>query len=129
MPKRKSDVSEESDKKKRKVITVDMKLVIIKPFDNGQSKASISRALGLSESTVRLIVSKSNEYKEEGEVASTSFSIRCARNRSSILVETENLFITWLEDCNQNGFQLVPLLPTRKKKLRLKEKSVSQRKS
>jgi hypothetical protein len=94
-------MSVEFDKKKRKVITVDTKLDIIKQFDNGQSKASISRALGLSESTVRLIVSKSNEYKEQGKVASTSFSILCTRNRGSILVEMENLLITWLEDCNQ----------------------------
>jgi hypothetical protein len=93
MPKRKSDMSVESDKKKRKVITLDTKLDIIKRFDNGQSKASMSRALGLSGSTVRLIVSKSNEYKEQG--------IRCTRNRSSILVEMENLLINWLEDCNQ----------------------------
>jgi hypothetical protein len=91
----------ESDKKKRKVITLDTKLDIIKRFDNGQSKASICRALGLNGSTVRLIVSKSNEYKEQGKVASTPFSIRCTRNRSSILVEMENLLITWMEDCNQ----------------------------
>jgi hypothetical protein len=101
MPKTKSGMSVESDKKKRKVITLDKKLDIIKRFDNGQSKASISRALGLSGSTVRLILSKSNEYKEQGKAASTSFSIRCTRNRSSILVEMENLLITWLEDCNQ----------------------------
>jgi transposase-like protein len=101
MPKSKSVMSVESDRKKRKVITLDMKFDIIKRFDNGQSKASICRALGLNESTVRLIVSKSNEYKEQGKVASTSLSIRCTRNRSSILVEMENLLITWLEDCNQ----------------------------
>jgi CRISPR/Cas system-associated protein Csm6 len=101
MPKRKSDMSVESDKKKSKVITLDTKLDIIKRFDNGQSRASISRALDLDESWVRLILSKSNEYKEQGNVASTSFSIRCTRNRSSILVEMENLLITWLEDCNQ----------------------------
>jgi hypothetical protein len=94
-------MSVESDKKKRKVITLDTKLDIIKRFDNGQSKASISRALGLNGSTVRLIVSKCNEYKEQGKVTSTSFSIRCTRNRSSILVEMQNLLITWLEDCNQ----------------------------
>jgi hypothetical protein len=94
-------MSGESDKKKRKVITLDTKLDIIKRFDNGQSKASIGRALGLSGSAVRLIVSKCNEYKEQGKVASTSFSIRCTRNRSSILVEMENLLITWPEDWNQ----------------------------
>jgi hypothetical protein len=101
MPKRKSDMSVESDKNKRKVITLDTKLDIIKRFDNGQSKASIIRALGLNESTVRLILSKSNEYKEQGKVASTSFSMRCTRNRSSVLVEMKDLLITWLEDCNQ----------------------------
>jgi hypothetical protein len=100
MVKRKSDMSVESDKK-RKVITLDTKPDIIKRFDNGQSKAGISRALRLNESTVRLILSKSNEYKDQGKVASTSFSIRCTRNKSSILVEMENLLITSLEDCNQ----------------------------
>jgi hypothetical protein len=94
-------MSVESDKKKRKVITLDTKLDIIKRFDYCQSKASISRALGLNESTVRLILFKSNEYKEQGKVASTAFTIRCTRNRSSILVEMENLLISWLEDCNQ----------------------------
>jgi hypothetical protein len=93
-------MSEESDKKKRRVITLDTKLDLIKRFDNGQSKASISRELGLNESTVRLILSKSNEYKE-GKVASISFSIRCTRNRSSVSVEMENLLIIWLDDCNQ----------------------------
>jgi hypothetical protein len=87
-------MSVESDKKKRKFFTLVTKLEIIKRFDNGQGKASISRALGLNESRVRLILSKSIEYKEQGEVASTSFSIRCNRNRSSILVEMEDLLIT-----------------------------------
>jgi hypothetical protein len=76
-------MSVESDKKKRKVITLDTKLDIIKRFNNGQSKASISRALGLKESAVRLIVYKSNENKEQGKVASTFFGIRCTRNRIS----------------------------------------------
>jgi hypothetical protein len=106
MPKRKIDMSVESDKKKRKVITLDTKLDIINQFDDGQSKASISRALGLSESTVRLILFKFNEYKEQGKAASTSFSIRCSRNRSSTLVEMENLLITWLEDCNQKRISI-----------------------
>jgi hypothetical protein len=47
-------MSVKSDKKKRKVITLDTKLDIIKRFDNGQSKASISRALGLNGPRVRL---------------------------------------------------------------------------
>jgi hypothetical protein len=75
-----------------------MKLDINQRVDNGQS---ISRALGLSKSTVGLILSKSNEYKEQSKVAATSFSIQCTGNRSSVLTEMESLLITWLEDCNQ----------------------------
>jgi hypothetical protein len=51
-PKRKSDKSVKSNKKKRKVIYLDMKLDIIKWFDNGQRKASTGMALGLNELTV-----------------------------------------------------------------------------
>jgi hypothetical protein len=95
-------MSVESNKKKRKVINMDTKLDVIKWFDNGQSKVSISRALGLKESPIWLILSKSNEYIVQGKVASTSFStVLRTINRSSILVETEYLLITWLEDCNQ----------------------------
>jgi transposase-like protein len=128
MPKRKSGMSVEPDKKKRKVITSDTKLDIIKRFDNGQSKASISRALGLNQSMVRLILSKSNEYKEQGKVTSTSFSIRCTRNRNFILVEMENLLITWLEYCNKKRIPVCTTGTDEKKKLRLKERGVSQRK-
>jgi hypothetical protein len=64
-------MSVESENKKRKVIALYMNLDTIKRFDNVQSKTSISRALGLNESTVRLILSKCNEYKEQGKVAST----------------------------------------------------------
>jgi hypothetical protein len=40
MPKRKSNMSVESDKNKHKVIILDTKLDIIKRSDNGQSKTS-----------------------------------------------------------------------------------------
>jgi hypothetical protein len=64
-------MSDESDKKKCEVSNMDMKLDIIEWFDNGQSKASIRRALGLNESLVQLILSTSNEYIEHGKAAST----------------------------------------------------------
>jgi hypothetical protein len=95
MPKRKSDMSVESDKVLRKIITLNTKLEIITMFDNGQSKPSIGRAQG-HEFTVILILSKSNEHMEQDKVASTSFRIQC-----TILVEMEYLLITWLEDCNK----------------------------
>jgi hypothetical protein len=63
MSKRKRDTwSVDSNKEKRKVITLDKQLDIIKRFNNGQSKASISRMQGLDESPARLILSKYNDY-------------------------------------------------------------------
>jgi hypothetical protein len=94
-------MSLESDRKKYEVLTLERKFDIIKRFYNCQSKASVGRALGISASAVRLIVTKFNEYKEQGKVAPSSFSIRCIRNRSSILVEMVNLLINWLDDCDQ----------------------------
>jgi hypothetical protein len=85
MHKRKSGMSVESDKK-CKVITLNMKLDVIKRFDNGQS---ISRALDLNKSTVWLILSKSNDYIEQGKVPSAHFSIQCTTNRSFVSVEME----------------------------------------
>jgi hypothetical protein len=62
-------------------------------------------------------VSKSNEYKEQGKVASTSFSIRCARNRSSVLVEMENLLITWLEVCSQKRIPIGTIVTAEKEEI------------
>jgi hypothetical protein len=68
MSEKKSDMSVESDKKKRNIITLDTKHDIAIRFGNRQSKGSMSWPLGLSESTVRLILFKSDEYIEIGKV-------------------------------------------------------------
>jgi hypothetical protein len=78
-----------------------IKPVIIKRFENGQSKANIGMVLDLNKSVLLQILSKCKEHIEQGKVASTSVSMQCSRNRSPILVEMENHLITWLEDCNQ----------------------------
>ncbi len=52
MAARNKDQANESNKKKRKVITLDMKLEVIKRFDAGASKAKIGRDLGYNEASV-----------------------------------------------------------------------------
>ena len=47
-PKRKADSSDGSSKKKRKSITMEVKLDIIKRQEQGEKQASIARAHGLS---------------------------------------------------------------------------------
>ncbi|XP_023223840.1 tigger transposable element-derived protein 1-like isoform X1 [Centruroides sculpturatus] len=101
-----------NQKKKRKVITLDTKLEIIKRFKCVKSKSKIASEFGFNESTIRTILSKSDEYSKQGKVASTSASMQCTRNRSAIMVEMEDLLIIWLEDCNQkkipiSGFNIM----------------------
>lgn len=86
---------------KRKVISLGTKLDIIKRFDNGENKAYISRALGLSQSTVRAILSKASKYREKGKTTFALSSMQCTRNRSPLMIEIEDLLLTWLEECNQ----------------------------
>jgi hypothetical protein len=86
---------------KRKNITLETKLEIIKRFDNGETKTKIGEDLGFPESTIRTILKKSSEYQEKGKIASTSSSVQCTRNRTRIMIEMEDLLIIWLEDCNQ----------------------------
>jgi hypothetical protein len=62
IPKRKSVTPVEFDKRKCKFITLNTKLEIIKQFDDGQSKANISRVLSFSKPTISLTLSESNEY-------------------------------------------------------------------
>lgn len=86
MPKRISDISVKSTKKKHNVITLDTKFDIIKQSDNGQCNASTSRVLGFNESPVQLILSKPNENTEQGKAASTPSSTQCTKDRSYISV-------------------------------------------
>ncbi|KAL6476399.1 hypothetical protein MHYP_G00148980 [Metynnis hypsauchen] len=55
-PKRKEDSSDGSASKKRKAITKELKLDIVKRSDKGETETNIGRSLGLSRSTVATII-------------------------------------------------------------------------
>ncbi|CAI9715745.1 transposable element-derived 1-like [Octopus vulgaris] len=99
MDKRKIDEVNSGVKRRRKVLTLDSKLEIIKRHERGESKAKIGRDLGMNESTVRAILKKIDDYKEKGKVAST-LGLQTTRNRSRIMIEMEHLLSLWIEDCN-----------------------------
>jgi hypothetical protein len=87
-------MSVESDKKKRNVITLHKKLDVNKRSE----QVSVGRKASPSIRSGATILSRSNEYTEQGKVASTSPSIQCTRNRSSVLVGMEYLQLFWLDE-------------------------------
>ena len=93
-------------RKKCKVISLEEKLSIITKHEAGATKAKISRDLGMSESTIRHIVQHAEQYKKQGQSASTSTASQTTRNRSSLMIEMERLLLVWIEDCNQKRIHI-----------------------
>ena len=61
----------------------------------------IVRESGINESTIRSILSKSDEHLEQAKTASAQFLDQRTRNRSAIMVDMEDLLSLWLEDRKQ----------------------------
>ena len=101
VPKRKADSSDGSASKKRKAITMQVKLDIIKRSKNGETPTNIDRSLGLSRSTVATIL-KDKEHiivhvKGSAPMKATVITKQC----SGLIIEMERLLVLWLEDQNQ----------------------------
>ncbi|XP_053561290.1 tigger transposable element-derived protein 1-like [Bombina bombina] len=87
-----------ADKKKcRKSITLDMKLKIIRLYDEGVIQAEIGRKLGFTRTTVNTVMK--NREKIVAEVKSaTPVKTTTIRKRDSIVADMERLLILWIEN-------------------------------
>ena len=101
-----ASASDDSVKKKRKVISLEEKLKIISKHESGASKAKIGRDHSINESTVRHIIQNTKLYKDQGQSAASSSNAQTTRNRSIAMIEMERLLSIWLEDCNQKRIPL-----------------------
>ncbi|XP_068250632.1 putative CENPB DNA-binding domain-containing protein 1 [Palaemon carinicauda] len=94
-PKRKADSSDGSAAKKRKAITIEVKLDIIKRSKNTEMPTNIGRSLGLVIRPwlpfLRIKSSSLNSMK------ATVITKQC----SGLIIEMERLLVLWLEDQNQ----------------------------
>ncbi|KAI8747737.1 tigger transposable element-derived protein 1, partial [Biomphalaria glabrata] len=108
-PKRKAD------SKRRKTITMEVKLDIVKRYDLGETATNIGRSLGLSRSTVSTIIKEKDRILEHvrGSAAMTSTVITKQRNR--LILEMEKLLVLWLDE--QTG--PVSLIAIQEKAIRL----------
>ncbi|KAG8239600.1 hypothetical protein J437_LFUL018312 [Ladona fulva] len=94
-------------KKRRKQITLMEKLDILKRYDYGERAVDISNALDLPSSTVRSIIRSSEKIKEFGRSA-TPLNAKCLfkNNRSSLMVEMEEMLSEWIDHQTQNQVPL-----------------------
>ncbi|XP_068228074.1 putative CENPB DNA-binding domain-containing protein 1 [Palaemon carinicauda] len=100
-PKRKADSSDSSASKKRKAITMEVKLDTIKRSKNGETLTNISRALGLSHSAVATILKDKERIIEHVKGSAPMKSTVITKQRSGLIIEMERLLELWLEDQNQ----------------------------
>ncbi|KHJ42500.1 CENP-B DNA-binding domain protein [Trichuris suis] len=91
----------QSDKKKRKVITLEQKIDVIRRHADGHSNSKISSDISLHEATIRKILKQETVLKERSRAVSSFSSLgAAARKRSIAMIEMESLLSIWIEDCN-----------------------------
>ncbi len=92
--------------KKRKWLTLEHKLDIIKLHEEGASHAKITHEKHIDESSVRKIIKKKDQYKSHGMATASYLSKSITKNRSSLMVNMERLLSIWVEDLNKKRIPL-----------------------
>ncbi|XP_045104158.1 tigger transposable element-derived protein 1-like [Portunus trituberculatus] len=119
-PKGKADSSECSASKKRKAITMEVKVDIIKRSQKGETPTNIGRSLGLSRSTVATIIKDKERIMEHVKGSAPMKATVITKQRSGLIIEMERLLVVWLEEQNQRRI-LVSLMVIQEKAKRLFE--------
>ena len=103
-PKRAADVSAgASAKKSRKSLTLDVKLDIIKRYEQGHKTADIVRATGFSESTLRTVRAARDKINQCVQHGSASSLKRLSSIRHLSITRTEELVKDWITKQNRRS--------------------------
>ena len=100
-PKRKADSSDGSASKKRKAITIEVKLDIVKRYEKGETPTNIGRSLGFSRSTVATIIKDKDRILDHVKGSAPMQGTVITKQRSGLIIEMERLLVLWLEDQHQ----------------------------
>ncbi|KAM4048904.1 tigger transposable element-derived protein 1-like [Anomaloglossus baeobatrachus] len=100
-PKQKPDSSDTSSSKKRKAITMEVKVDILRRSEKGETPTEIGRSLGLSRSTVAIIIKDKDRVLEHVKGSAPMKTTVITKQRSGLIIEMERLLVLWLEDQNQ----------------------------
>ncbi|GJQ73927.1 hypothetical protein Trydic_g18861 [Trypoxylus dichotomus] len=86
-----------SKKRRRNLITFDMKLDIVKRYENKERSCDIARTLNLSQSTVRTILIQSDKIKERSKRLSSLVGTKFLRPRSQTIENMEKRLAEWIK--------------------------------
>ena len=115
-PKHKADTSASGASKKRKVITMEVKLDIIKRSEKGETPTIIGKALNLSRSTVGKIVKDKELILDHVKGSAPMKATFIMKQRNGLIIEMERLLVLWLEDQNQQRMPISLMLIQQKAK-------------
>ncbi|KAM6472026.1 uncharacterized protein PHA67_003274 isoform 4-T6 [Liasis olivaceus] len=108
--KRKNPSSAEGGRKKqRKVISLNLKMKIIKAYEAGKKVTKIAREEGLAHSTISAIL-KDKARIREAMKGSAGMNACIIRQRKGLIHEMEKLLILWIEDRIQKRLPVSLLL-------------------
>ncbi|XP_070600019.1 tigger transposable element-derived protein 1-like [Erythrolamprus reginae] len=96
-------------KKQRKVISLNLKMKIIKAYADGKKVTNIAREEGLAHSTISAIL-KDKERIREAIKGSSGMNVSITRQRKGLIHEMEKLLILWIEDQIQKRLPVSLLL-------------------
>ncbi|XP_026543104.1 tigger transposable element-derived protein 1-like [Notechis scutatus] len=92
-----SGTTEGSKKKQRKVISLNLKMKIIKAYEAGKKVTNIAQEEGLAHSTISAIL-KDKERIKEATKGSSGMTTSIIRKQKHLVHEMEKLLILWIED-------------------------------
>ncbi|XP_058029618.1 tigger transposable element-derived protein 1-like isoform X2 [Ahaetulla prasina] len=92
-----SSTTEGSKKKQRKVISLNLKMKIIKAYEAGKKVTNIAQEEGLAHSTISAIL-KDKERIKEATKGSSGMTTSIIRKQKHLVHEMEKLLILWIED-------------------------------
>lgn len=105
-PKHKSYASAGDTAKKRKTITMEDKVEIIKRSERGENPSSIGRACGYSRSTIATILKDKDRIMEHVKRHTPMNATVITKHRSGLIIEMEKLLTIWIEDQNQRNIPI-----------------------
>ncbi|XP_068941605.1 tigger transposable element-derived protein 1-like [Petaurus breviceps papuanus] len=103
-------------KRERKAITLDVKLEVLRRFEEGEKLSQIAKALGLAISTVATIRDNREKIKASSEAASPLRVTQLTRHRSAVMENMERLLSAWILDQNRRQEPMSTLIIQEKAK-------------
>ncbi|XP_023565087.1 COX assembly mitochondrial protein 2 homolog isoform X1 [Octodon degus] len=98
------------EKKRRKAITLEMKLKIIAQHEGGKPVMVISRELGLSQSTISTILKDKKRISDAVKSSASIKSTVITKKRAGPIDDMEKLLVEWIEEQVQNRIPLSLLM-------------------